>query len=103
MDTFLDYSWPGNVRELENITERAVIIERFAPIQGDASLDFRDVESGAPPSSLKLKDVEYEHILRVLNETQWLIEGKGGAAVRLGMNASTLRSRMQKLGIRRPS
>jgi transcriptional regulator with GAF, ATPase, and Fis domain len=49
-----------------------------------------------------LEDVERAHILRVLGETQWAIEGERGAARVLGLNPSTLRGRLRKLGIRKP-
>jgi formate hydrogenlyase transcriptional activator len=46
-----------------------------------------------------LEDAERDHILRALEETNWVIGGAGGAAARLGMKRTTLQSRMQKLGI----
>ena len=57
------------------------------------------------PSSAaeSLDDAQRQHIQSVLERAEWMIEGKGGAAEQLGINASTLRSRMKKLGIRRPS
>ncbi|MFQ5650390.1 MAG: sigma 54-interacting transcriptional regulator [bacterium] len=103
MQALQNYSWPGNVRELENIIERAVIIARGTCIQIDPLLEAHEYESVPPGTgSVKLVDVEREHILRVLDKTNWIIEGKRGAAQRLGMNHGTLRSRMQKLGIKRP-
>jgi transcriptional regulator with GAF, ATPase, and Fis domain len=50
-----------------------------------------------------LENVERQHIMRALGETQWVIHGKKGAAELLGINPSTLRSRMDKLGIRKPN
>ena len=50
-----------------------------------------------------LRDVEHEHILRTLESCDWRVKGKGNAATQLGLNASTLHSRMKKLGIRRPA
>jgi len=50
-----------------------------------------------------LETVERKHIIRTLNETRWVVHGKKGAAEILGINPSTLRSRMEKLGIRRPA
>ncbi|MCF8084681.1 MAG: hypothetical protein K9M96_16475, partial [Deltaproteobacteria bacterium] len=46
--------------------------------------------------------VEREHIVRVLNQTQWKVSGKNGAAEILGLNRSTLRARMRKLSIVKP-
>jgi formate hydrogenlyase transcriptional activator len=56
----------------------------------------------ALPGSASLEEVERQHILAVLQQTQWRIEGAAGAARRLNLQPSTLRSRMQKLGITRP-
>jgi transcriptional regulator with GAF, ATPase, and Fis domain len=106
MRRLANYSWPGNVRELQNVIERAVILSpgntlvlaeelrsavvasaRSTPVTGNAS---------------SLDDVERNHIESVLNQARWMIEGDRGAARILGINPSTLRSRMQKLGIQRP-
>jgi PAS domain S-box-containing protein len=102
MDMLVNYSWPGNIRELENIIERAVIITNGKTIRIDDSfLPSQKKEISTGPS-VKLEDVEREHIQRTLDETNWIIEGKRGAALRLGLNHGTLRSRMRKLGIKRP-
>ena len=97
------YPWPGNVRELENVIERAVI-----NTQG-ASLRLADrLEAGRTPGSQEekartLEEIEREHITRTLERTYWKVSGEDGAAVLLGLNPNTLRGRMRKLGIRRPS
>ncbi len=120
MQRLLAYDWPGNVRELQNLVERAVVLAR-GPI-----LDFSVAVApgaGAPPpapttasaaaparaterdglSGQTLDAVQRQHILDVLARTRWVIDGPTGAAQQLGINASTLRSRMKKLGIgRRP-
>jgi formate hydrogenlyase transcriptional activator len=99
------YAWPGNVRELENVVERAVItsdrgVLRLAePLEGSDPLAM--AASGI--SSTLLADVERHHITRVLKAKRWCVEGRFGAAVALGLKASTLRSRMRKLGISRPA
>jgi transcriptional regulator with GAF, ATPase, and Fis domain len=101
------YHWPGNVRELENVVERALIRSRTAL---DEPLGFEDFPATAespqhpvvheqPPKNLKLNDVIKQHIQTVLNITNGRIQGKNGAAVLLGVNPSTLRNRMRKLGI----
>jgi PAS domain S-box-containing protein len=102
MDALMAYSWPGNVRELENTIERAIILAHSSVIQIDESLEVR-LDTGLPTSgSGTLEDIEWAYILRVLDETNWVIQGKQGAASVLGLEPSTLRSRMKKLGIKRP-
>jgi transcriptional regulator with GAF, ATPase, and Fis domain len=99
------YDWPGNVRELENVVERAVIVSpgptlRLAqPLSESAST--LAAAGGEPSAGATLSDVERAHIRRTLGDADWRIQGKGGAAERLGLNPSTLRARMRKLGIRR--
>jgi transcriptional regulator with GAF, ATPase, and Fis domain len=92
------HEWPGNVRELENVLERAVILSRGGALR----LDGRELSTGPDQASDALVDVERSHILRVLARVGWRIEGEGGAARILGLKASTLRSRMSRLGIQRP-
>ncbi len=100
MAAFESYPWPGNVRELENVVERAVILSGDTPVEISELLDQAPAE---PPSadSLRLEDVERDHIRRVLEEHGWRIEGRRGAAAALDLNPSTLRSRLRKLGIER--
>jgi PAS domain S-box-containing protein len=102
MKALQEYSWPGNVRELESVIERAVItsqgtalqvLDRFDTFPRSGELNGPDVKA--------LADLEQDHILQVLKTTGWRIEGKNGAALILGLNASTLRARMRKYGIRR--
>ncbi len=97
------YHFPGNVRELENIVERAMILSPRDTLQIDESFASlrRPADSGSTGGTLA--EVESAHILSILEETSWRIEGTKGAALRLGLHANTLRSRMQKLGIRKPS
>ena len=97
------YDWPGNVRELQNVIERAAILARGPLIGVELIPELARSEAPAPgPLPRSLVDVEREHIARVLAESDWVIEGEGGAAAFLGIRPSTLRSRMVKLGIRRP-
>ena len=99
----MNYSWPGNVRELENFIERAVILSRGPvldiPVAELRSSSKTDAQQG---SDATLQSLERDHVLRVLQETRWVIGGPKGAAARLGMNRSTLNSRLRKLGITRP-
>lgn len=97
------YSWPGNVRELQNIIERAAILSRGSTLQLEEMLELVQATDTQARPSLTLEDVERNHILKVLEETGWRIEGKQGAAVRLALNPSTLRSRIEKLNIQKPN
>jgi PAS domain S-box-containing protein len=100
MGALQDYQWPGNVRELENVLERAVINS------SGPKLRLVD-ELKKPPADLAttqqtLEDVERDHIVRVLEQVNWKVSGPNGAAQILGLNRSTLRARIRKLGIRQP-
>lgn len=96
------YFWPGNVRELENIIERALILSKNNILHINESLSFRKRHDISISKSEVLGDVERDHILRILSDCKWVIEGKRGAALRLDLKPATLRSRMKRLGIERP-
>jgi formate hydrogenlyase transcriptional activator len=102
MDALARYPWPGNIRELQNVIERAVILSTGPEL----SIPLTDLKPRHVAASSKqqgtLQEVESEHILRVLEATNWVLSGPSGAAARLGMNRSTLYFRMRKLGISRP-
>src|SRR5215467_14322424 len=103
MDALCRYPWPGNIRELQNCLERAVILSPGPVLQ--VPLD--DLRSGALPSPERgplqtLAEADRALILATLQETKWVLAGPKGAAVRLGLNRSTLALRMKKLGIVRP-
>ena len=100
MESLTNYNWPGNVRELQNVLERAVVLASGAIAKIDDSL--LQSQSTTEQSIDTLENIERHHIVRALNETHWVIHGRKGAAEILGINPSTLRSRMDKLGIRRP-
>ena len=91
------HSWPGNIRELANVIERAVINTQADVLQ--LVDDFNKVE--AESTTKTLEEVERDYIIRTLENTGWRIEGQYGAAKVLGLNPSTLRTRMLKLGIQR--
>jgi transcriptional regulator with PAS, ATPase and Fis domain len=99
--TMQDYPWPGNVRELQNVIERSVINSSGPKLR--LADDLTGPAHKAMPNHLRtLQDIEIDHITRVLEETGWRIEGSKGAAVILDINPSTLRTRMRKLGIKKP-
>ncbi|HET8674832.1 MAG TPA: sigma 54-interacting transcriptional regulator [Blastocatellia bacterium] len=100
MAALTGYGWPGNVRELEHFIERAVILTQGS----DLDVSISELKPSAPtgPASIStLEAAEREHILRALEEANWVVGGPNGAAARLGMKRTTLQSRMQKLGLER--
>jgi formate hydrogenlyase transcriptional activator len=112
VERLLAYAWPGNVRELSNVVERAVVLSsgpvlEVAPelLGAPAAEPARSAAEPAPVAASAgqtLEEMERRHILETLEGASWVIEGERGAAARLGLSASTLRSRMKKLGLRRP-
>src|SRR5262245_18944470 len=99
-EAFLNYSWPGNVRELQNIIERAVILSQRNVLSVSLCELSKSVQS-TRCTKTSLLEVERDHILKILQETNWVIGGPNGAANRLGLKRTTLYSRMEKLGINR--
>jgi transcriptional regulator with GAF, ATPase, and Fis domain len=102
MASLTQYHWPGNIRELQNVIERAAVLSKGPIVQVDDTVLRADETVEGDSAVDTLENVERRHILRALGETQWVIHGKKGAAEILGINPSTLRSRMEKLGIRKP-
>jgi PAS domain S-box-containing protein len=101
MDALTAYNWPGNIRELENIIERALILSRNGTIEYGDWMPMAKEVAATKSKLLRLDDVEREHILEVLRQTNWKVSGEKGAAKILGLNATTLEARMKKLGIKR--
>ena len=122
MELLLGYSWPGNIRELQNIIERGAVLATGKLLTLDRDLflsssggtvaasskrepspshlsQFTPAESTAP---LAIDEIQRRHILSVLTQTGWVIEGERGAAKVLNLHPNTLRGRMKKLGIQRP-
>jgi formate hydrogenlyase transcriptional activator len=111
------YSWPGNVRELQNVIERGVITAREGRLNLDRALPdaggqtiletqpAEEITAEVSKRILRIRDLqqlERENILRALECTAWRVAGKEGAAALLGMNPSTLNSRIRALRIQRP-
>ena len=121
MARLLTYPWPGNIRDLQNIIERAVVLSTgpilelgpdllpaAAPRGEEGARARREpaTSSSPAPASLGLdavlEDVERTHVLSALTQAGWVIEGVRGAARILKLHPNTLRSRMERLGLRRP-
>ena len=98
MASLVDYSWPGNIRELKNVIERAIIISESP----EFCVELPVSKTIAPEKHLTLKEKETSYLLEILEGVNWKIEGKDGASQILGINASTLRSKMKKLGLQKP-
>jgi PAS domain S-box-containing protein len=100
MNTLQDYQWPGNIRELENVLERAAINSSGPKLRlvDELKKPYKDLAK----TQKTLEKVERDHIVRILEQTNWKVSGKNGAAEILGLNRSTLRARIRKLGIRQP-
>src|SRR5262249_9096657 len=93
----------GNIRELQNLIECAVILSHGPVLQVPLQdLDNRTASRRDNGKDQTLEAAERAHILAILKETRWVLGGTHGAAVRLGMNRSTLQCRLKKLGIARP-
>jgi DNA-binding NtrC family response regulator len=101
MEMLQRYSWPGNIRELRNVVERAMILASGPRLT--IALPPRPLAAGPTPErSVKMVDVERDHVRRVLQSTGWRVRGVGGAAELLGLQPTTLEARMAKLGLTRP-
>jgi formate hydrogenlyase transcriptional activator len=120
MEFLVRYQWPGNIREIQNVIERGVVLSRgsvlnlgpdLLPVEASATRtpspfstvpsSYAQTQAQSEGSLLSLEEVERRHILSVLERTGQVINGANGAAAILGLHPSTLRSRMEKLGITR--
>ena len=95
MKVLQNWNWPGNIRELENMIERMVILSK------GRTLAAPPVELDAPQEVTEdnLTEMEREHIVRILRETNGVVSGTDGAASRLGINRTTLQSMLKRFGI----
>jgi formate hydrogenlyase transcriptional activator len=96
-----DYNWPGNVRELENIIERAIISTSGSKLSLSEKLVLDDQND--PAGFRSLRDMERNYIIEVLNKTNWKVSGQNSAAEILQLERGTLRAKMKKLSIHKPS
>lgn len=103
MKKLINYDWPGNIREIENIVERELITNHGSELSFESVLlagrDYAEIRCSSAESNLLLDDAMKSHIIKILEQTKWRISGKNGAAEMLGINASTLRHRMRRLGL----
>jgi two-component system, NtrC family, response regulator HydG len=96
------YNWPGNVRELQHLVERNLLLNKNEWIGQFASANSGQSNTNQSNANLRsMEEVEREHILAVLNQCNFRIAGSGGAAEILGIPATTLHSKIKKLGIRK--
>jgi DNA-binding NtrC family response regulator len=109
------YDWPGNIRELRNVIERAVIFARGGALEFDvpgasSSVDLTsfgppDVDQAEPEylTESEMRRRERQNLFAVLQKAGWKIKGVDGAAELLGVKPTTLMSRIEKMGLRRPA
>ena len=101
MSALQEHFWPGNVRELEHVIEVAIIASPGPVLRLAEPLECKpDAVADGPAKGLEA--MERHHILKILQETGWKINGEDGAASVLGLHPNTLRSRIKKLGLKRP-
>ena len=110
--TLENYDWPGNIRELQNVIERAVIIAQTNRLVFDLpkSSKNRNVfpkhqsanTSGKVLTFDDIKQFERENILNALKNASWKIFGEKGAAALLGIPPTTLTTRIQRMGLKKP-
>jgi formate hydrogenlyase transcriptional activator len=101
MEALTQHGWPGNVRELQNVVERSVVVSA-----GPVLFLSRPAEVKMPnilPGTRTLAEVQREHILQALQNANWVLGGRHGAAARLGIKRTTLLYKMRRLGISRPA
>ena len=100
MSALQRYQWPGNIRELEHVIERAMILSEGSELE---PIEWLSPSHGkaAAAKTLTLEEIERQHIVDVLEQTNWRVSGEKGAAKILGLNPTTLEARMKKLGIER--
>ncbi|RZV56074.1 MAG: PAS domain S-box protein, partial [Flavobacteriaceae bacterium] len=101
IDNLIKYKWPGNIRELEHVIERSVIVNQGSQLRIGAWFSNSDIGNVVPDDLTTLEDVERNYITKVLDEVNWKIRGKNGAAEILGLKPTTLESRMKKWNISR--
>jgi DNA-binding NtrC family response regulator len=115
IESLRNYDWPGNIRELRNVIERAAIfaqggaLEFDLPVRG-LPVDVAPFVSGHDGeveteylTDAEMRRRERENLFAVLQKTGWKIKGVDGAAELLGLKPTTLISRIEKMGLKRPA
>jgi len=97
MDNLMQYPWPGNIRELQNFIERAVILTKSDVLEIPVVFPWSPLRT----EPVTLMDAERAHILKALDDSDWVVGGKSGAAARLGVPRTTLIAKMGKRGLHR--
>jgi DNA-binding NtrC family response regulator len=113
IETLRNYDWPGNIRELRNVIERAAIFAQGGALEFDLpgtgvnlpSSPLEDADEVEPKyfTDAEMRRRERENFFAVLQKTGWKIKGINGAAELLGIKPTTLISRMEKMGLKRPA
>ena len=99
-EALINYAWPGNVRELQNFIERAVILSLGTSLRAPLEeLTSQEAVYSSQTQLSTLEEMEREHVIRALKESNWVTGGPKGAAAKLGMKRTTLAYRIRKLGI----
>jgi formate hydrogenlyase transcriptional activator len=101
MEALTNYSWPGNIRELQNLMERSALLSSGPSLRVPLAEILTDSGLSAASGGNALEQAEREQIVRALRESNWVVGGARGAAVRLGLKRTSLAYKMQKLGISR--
>jgi formate hydrogenlyase transcriptional activator len=99
MAAIVKYDWPGNIRELQNFIERSVLLTTSSELRAPIAELIQQVVLRSTSTSQTLADVDRAHIIATLRETNWVVGGPDGAAVRLGLKRTTLIKKMQTLEI----
>ena len=99
MEALTSHSWPGNVRELQNFIERAVILSPGTSLRAPLDELTQETVHAAQTPLSTLEEMERDHVLRALKESNWVTGGPKGAAAKLGMKRTTLAYRIRKLNI----